>query len=130
MVNEVGAPSDKYTVLTESEGNTFTVTNTHTTDIDDPDSPLDPGPGPGGDPGTSGDIPPTNIDDPDVPLDPGRTPGDNATNIKDPASPANAAKLPQTGQLWWPVPILAVAGIAFFSIGWLRSRKDESEENK
>lgn len=130
VVNEVGAPSDKYTVLTESEGNTFTVTNTHTTDIDDPDSPLDPGPGPGGDPGTGGDIPPTNIDDPDVPLDPGQTPGDNATNIKDPAAPANAAKLPQTGQLWWPVPILAAAGIAFFSIGWLRSRKDESEENK
>lgn len=130
VVNEVGAPSDKYTVLTESEGNTFTVTNTHTTDIDDPDTPLDPGPGPGGDPGTNGDIPPTNIDDPDVPLDPGRTPGDNATNIKDPAAPANAAKLPQTGQLWWPVPILAVAGIAFFSIGWLRSRKDESEENR
>ena len=128
VVNEVGAPSDKYTVLTEAEGNTFTVTNTHTTDIDEPDTPLDPGPG--GDPGTGGDIPPTNIDDPDVPLDPGRTPGDNATNIKDPASPANAAKLPQTGQLWWPVPILAVAGIAFFSIGWLRSRKDESEENK
>lgn len=102
VINEVGAPSDKYTVLTESEGNVFTVTNTHTTDIDDPNTPLDPG----------------------------QTPGDNATNIKDPSAPANAAKLPQTGQLWWPVPILAVAGIAFFSIGWLRSRKDESEENK
>lgn len=129
VINEVNVP-DKYTVLTELEGKVYTVTNTHTTDIDDPDTPLNPGPGPGGDPGTNGDIPPTNIDDPDVPLDPGRTPGDNATNIKDPASPANAAKLPQTGQLWWPVPILAVAGIAFFSIGWLRSRKDESEENK
>lgn len=131
VINEVGAPSDKYTVLTESEGTVFTVTNTHTTDIDDPDTPLDPGPGPGGDPGTGGDIPPTNIDDPDVPLDPGQTPGDNATDIQDPATPTDAAsKLPQTGQLWWPVPILAVAGIAFFSIGWLRSRKDESEENR
>ena len=125
IINEVGAASDKYTVLTESEGNIFTITNTHTTDIDDPDTPLDPGPG--GDPGTNGDIPPTNIEDPDVPLDPGQTPGGSATNIQD---PANAAKLPQTGQLWWPVPILAAAGIAFFSIGWLRSRKDESEENK
>lgn len=129
VINEVNVP-DKYTVLTELEGKVYTVTNTHTTDIDDPNTPLDPGPGPGGDPGTNGDIPPTNIDDPDVPLDPGQTPGDNATNIKDPSAPANAAKLPQTGQLWWPVPILAVAGIAFFSIGWLRSRKDESEENK
>ncbi len=128
-VNEISL-SDKYTVSTDQEGNTWVITNTHTTDIDDPDTPLNPGPGPGGDPGTSGDIPPTNIDDPDVPLDPGQTPGDNATNIKDPSAPANAEKLPQTGQLWWPVPILAAAGIAFFSIGWLRSRKDESEENK
>lgn len=122
-INEVGAPSDKYTVVTESEGTVFTVTNTHTTEIDDPDTPLDPGPG------TGGDIPPTNIDDPDVPLDPGITP-DEPTDIQDPATPTNAVKLPQTGQLWWPVPILAVAGIAFFSIGWLRSRKDESEENR
>ena len=124
VINEINVP-DKYTVLTELEGKVYTVTNTHTTDIDDPDTPLDPGPG--GDPGTNGDIPPTNINDPDVPLDPGQTPGGSATNIQD---PANAAKLPQTGQLWWPVPILAAAGIAFFSIGWLRSRKDESEENK
>lgn len=124
VVNEISI-SDKYTVLVNQEGNTWVITNTHTTDIDDPDTPLDPGPG--GDPGTGGDIPPTNIDDPDVPLDPGQTPGGSATNIQD---PANAAKLPQTGQLWWPVPILAAAGIAFFSIGWLRSRKDESEENK
>ncbi len=130
VINEVGAPSDKYTVTTVSEGSVFTVTNTHTTDIDDPDTPLDPGPGPGDDPGTGGDIPPTNIDDPDVPLDPGMTPDDPTTDIQDPATPTNAVKLPQTGQLWWPVPILAVAGIAFFSIGWLRSRKDESEENR
>lgn len=124
VVNEISI-SDKYTVLVNQEGNTWVITNTHTTDIDDPDTPLDPGPG--GDPGTNGDIPPTNINDPDVPLDPGQTPGGSATNIQD---PANAAKLPQTGQLWWPVPILAAAGIAFFSIGWLRSRKDESEENR
>ncbi len=27
--------------------------------------------------------------------------------------------LPQTGQLWWPVPVLAVAGMAFFTVGWV-----------
>lgn len=33
-------------------------------------------------------------------------------------------KLPQTGQLWWPVPLLAGAGIIFISIGLrIRSRK-------
>ena len=33
-------------------------------------------------------------------------------------------KLPQTGQLWWPVPLLVVAGGVFVTIGVLRSRKD------
>jgi pilin isopeptide linkage protein len=33
-------------------------------------------------------------------------------------------KLPQTGQLWWPVPILALAGILFFGFGRIRSREN------
>jgi len=35
-------------------------------------------------------------------------------------------KLPQTGQLWWPVPVLSVLGILFISIG-LRIRSKESK---
>lgn len=35
--------------------------------------------------------------------------------------------LPQTGQLWWPVPILAFAGIAAFTVGWARRRARESD---
>lgn len=31
-------------------------------------------------------------------------------------------KLPQTGQLWWPVPVLALAGMLFVSFGWYRRR--------
>ena len=31
-------------------------------------------------------------------------------------------KLPQTGQLWWPVPLLIAAGIAFILTGALRRR--------
>lgn len=30
--------------------------------------------------------------------------------------------LPQTGQLWWPVPLLAAAGIILFLIGYIRNR--------
>lgn len=37
--------------------------------------------------------------------------------------------LPQTGQLWWPVPILAFAGIAAFTIGWARRRARENEND-
>lgn len=40
------------------------------------------------------------------------------------ASSSNVSKLPQTGMLWWPVPILAIVGIVFFMGGWLRRRKD------
>lgn len=122
-INEVGSPNAKYTVLTEKEGSIYTVTNSHTVDIDDPDTPLAP------DPGT--DTPPTTIDDPDVPLSPAEP-----TEPAQPDTPADKLKkLPQTGQLWWPVPILAVAGILCFSAGWLRSRREEqakasdSEEN-
>ncbi len=38
-------------------------------------------------------------------------------------------KLPQTGQLNWPVPLLAVSGLAFFILGWVlfmnREKKHE-----
>lgn len=34
-----------------------------------------------------------------------------------PVNPGN--KLPQTGQLNWPVPLMAVAGLALFTFGWV-----------
>ena len=34
-----------------------------------------------------------------------------------PVDPGN--KLPQTGQLNWPVPLMAVAGLALFTVGWV-----------
>lgn len=42
-------------------------------------------------------------------------------NPKTPEKPTSP-KLPQTGQLWWPVPILAVLGAGFWLIGWSRRR--------
>ena len=36
-------------------------------------------------------------------------------------------KLPQTGVLWWPVPILAVTGLAFLIVGTV-SRKNRDHE--
>ena len=37
------------------------------------------------------------------------------------------SKLPQTGQLWWPVPFLALDGIIFLMIGWKTRRQEEQE---
>lgn len=34
----------------------------------------------------------------------------------------SSGKLPQTGQLWWPVPLLAAAGTVLFMTGWFRRR--------
>ena len=36
--------------------------------------------------------------------------------------------LPQTGQLWWPVPVLACAGMLLFLLGWARKEKAGREE--
>lgn len=36
--------------------------------------------------------------------------------------------LPQTGQLWWPVPILVCAGMILFLAGWMIKRKDDTSE--
>lgn len=34
--------------------------------------------------------------------------------------------LPQTGLTWWPVPVLAAAGMGLFLTGWLKQRRDDS----
>ncbi len=36
---------------------------------------------------------------------------------------AQVQKLIQTGQLMWPVPVLALAGVVLFALGWCRSRR-------
>ena len=30
--------------------------------------------------------------------------------------------IPQTGQLWWPIPILTMIGMVFFLLGWVRRK--------
>ncbi len=53
------------------------------------------------------------------------------TNVYDnpptPSTPGKPGKpsLPKTGQLWWPVPIFALAGVLFFAFGRVRSRSNK-----
>lgn len=50
------------------------------------------------------------------------TPPDNP-----PVSPPGEPGLPQTGMLWWPVPLLACAGILLFLLGWARGRHEKQD---
>ena len=54
---------------------------------------------------------------------PGDEPGDKpgASTGKKPSG-----RLPQTGMLWWPVPVLAGAGMLFFTVGWIKRQKSEN----
>mgnify|MGYP002563489329 CR=1 FL=1 len=42
--------------------------------------------------------------------------------------PEPEEKLPQTGMLWWPVPVLACGGISLFFAGWARRRRQEDSD--
>lgn len=83
------------------------------------------------------DDPPLDIPDPDVPMDDGPTteilPDDVPTtdlpelhdpDIELPDDDVPLATLPQTGLLWWPVPLLAAAGVICVGAGAVRRKRD------
>ena len=47
---------------------------------------------------------------------------------KTPTTPGGSSKLPQTGQLWWPVPVLLSMGLLFILIGLIRRRGYKNEK--
>jgi len=47
------------------------------------------------------------------------------TNTYEEEGPPPDEKLPQTGLLWWPVPVLMAAGIVLFAAGLIRRRNGE-----
>lgn len=56
-------------------------------------------------------------------------PDDDIKPVK--PTPDNPEKLPQTGQLTWPIPWLAISGMTLFFVGWLLykdSRKERHEK--
>ena len=86
----------------------------------EPDKPTEPG-----EPDTP-DMP-ENPNGPSQPVPPG-TPENPAEpgNPDTPALPGNpdGAVLPQSGQLNWPVPVLACSGMLLFAVGWVLTRKE------
>jgi hypothetical protein len=59
----------------------------------------------------------TNTYTPPASPTPPDTPGNTPTNTP-PGTPNSNTKLPQTGQLWWPVTIMALLGLTLFVLGW------------
>ena len=90
---------------------------------DNPDTPVFPGtPDNPVAPGTPDN--PVAPGTPDNPVAPG-TP-DNPVAPGTPDNPVMSGGLPQTGQLNWPVPVLAISGMLLFAAGWKLSRKPKN----
>ncbi len=90
-------------------------------DPSDPTGPSDPsdptGPSDPSDPtGPSDPSDPTGPSDPSDPSSPS-DPTKPSTKPTDPPEPTKPT-LPQTGQMNWPVPVLACLGMALFAAGW------------
>lgn len=68
---------------------------------------------------------------PDLPGDPSEDPAPvdedpDFMEFDDETPPLD--RLPQTGQLWWPVPLLAMGGVFLFLLGCVRRRRGGYEE--
>lgn len=113
---EVQVP-EHYTVLVDQAGMVFHVVNTYNPPETPP--PGNPPPGGGGDnPGGGGgtpNVPTTTITEGDVPFA-AFTPEEPLVELMDEEVPL--AMLPQTGMLWWPVPVLTICGLVLFMMGW------------
>lgn len=137
--------ADPYTVTYGGSGTELTVENTYTETIDDNETP-------GGDrPGGGEDTDEENPDNPNIPGEdipdnqtPGGSfdPGDGNGNGSGGGSGSNQtptqtindnevplSRLPQTGLLQWPIPILAIAGVVIFTFGWFDQNKRKREEH-
>lgn len=61
--------------------------------------------------------------------DTGKNPaGDTSTDAENPSDDSGQKPtLPQTGMLWWPVPMLSLSGIILLMLGWRMNRRSEDE---
>lgn len=107
------AAGENYTVSVTEGGVTFVVTNTyHEPDEEIPDDniPLIDKPGEGGD------------------HQPGKDPGEGGGELEIPEDEIPLKDLPNTGQLWWPVPILFMAGLVLLAMGVVVRRRSLYDE--
>lgn len=134
-----------YSVQVVQEGITFVITNTFEQPEPTPTPTATPVPSPTGSitptPSPSAGVTPT--PSPSAGVTPTPSPTTGVTSTPSPTAgvtptPApyvtptprpSQPTLPQTGQLWWPVPALVCAGLLFMILGLLRRRSDAYEED-
>lgn len=129
QVTEKDVP-EGYTVAVDLENTTFIIMNTSkdlpiepveptgptgSTDPDNPNNPDNPGNPDNPSQGNQGNTPDSGTTDHG---NSGNSNNQNTLNISNGIS--GNAKLPQTGVYWWPIPLLACAGMSFFLFGWVR----------
>lgn len=127
---EVNVPAG-YTVHYNFEVGWTGITNTYDGGGgSDPPPPDDPPNNPPNQPPNNppNDPPEVPIEDPDVPLGnvtppPVKDDPPEEIELDDPDVPLG--DLPQTGMLWWPVPVMAVSGLILLLIGIVRHRNGE-----
>lgn len=138
-VREVPVPGG-YSVEYSQIGSNFVVTNVMNPRGPDPESPVEenlpdppkalpksPNDPPYVPPEGPPDIPSEDIFDPDIPLS--SIPfeeEDDLFEIDDDSVPLSS--LPQTGMLWWPVPVLAVSGMCMYLAGFFLCRRRTHDE--
>ena len=83
-------------------------------DYDDPEYPVNP---------------PEEIPDNPPPKDPGDPPDDDEPYEEFPEEEVPLATLPQTGLLQWPVPVMAMAGLLLFAVGFASEKRRKSQMN-
>lgn len=91
----------------------------------EPDNPGGGGGG-GGTPPTPPTPPTVDVEEPEVPLADVplvELPEETDPEVEIPEEETPLAMLPQTGLLWWPVPLMAAAGAAFILYGAVTRRK-------
>lgn len=101
----------------------------------DPKLEARPSGGGGGGGGGMTPIPPIDIPDPKPPLEPElpvepEQPVEPEVPIDVPDPETPTTDLPQTGMLQWPIPLLAIAGLFLFSLGWMKEQKARKADGK
>ncbi|MBR5970688.1 MAG: Cna B-type domain-containing protein [Lachnospiraceae bacterium] len=115
VVERATAQSYSVSVVENKWSGTFTLTNTYNPPPPPPDEPPPP----------PNDNPPPPEEEDILGVRRGPAEEEDILGVRRGEIPEvlGARRLPQTGQLWWPVPLLAIGGIGLFAAGLIRRRR-------